>query len=148
MTGAALFALVVMVLAGTLLATQAPINSALAQYSGDLLFAASVSFLVGFVVLAAVWIFRGAGLPRDIMTTAPPWVWAGGALGAIYIAAMIWAVPVIGTFSATMALVVGQLVAALVLDRIGAFGMPMHDITPARLAGLGLVLAGLALSRG
>ena len=46
-----------------------------------------------------------------------------------------------------MALVVGQLVAALVLDRIGAFGLPVHDISLTRLAGLGLVLAGLALSR-
>jgi len=147
MTGAALFALMVVVLAGAVLATQAPINSALARHAGDPLVAACISFLVGFVVLAAIWAFRGTGLPRDVLTTAPPWVWVGGALGAFYIAAMIWAVPVIGAFSATMALVVGQLVAALVLDRIGAFGLPVHDISPARMAGLGLVLAGLALSR-
>lgn len=147
MSGAALLALVVVVLGGAMLSTQAPINAALARHAGDPLIAACVSFLVGFVVLAALWGFRGTGLPREVLTTAPPWVWVGGALGACYVAAMIWAVPVIGAFSATMALVVGQLVAALVLDRIGAFGLPVQDISPARLAGLGLVLAGLALSR-
>ncbi len=143
----AVIALVAVVLAGSVLATQAPINAALARQAGDPLVAACISFLVGFLVLAAIWAFRGTGLSRDAVTTAPPWIWVGGALGAFYIAAMIWAVPVIGTFSTTMALVVGQLVAALVLDRIGAFGLPVHDISLTRLAGFGLVLAGLALSR-
>jgi len=147
MSGAALLTLVVVVVAGAMLATQAPINAALARSAGDPLFAAGISFLVGFAVLAAIWAFRGTGLPRDMVTTAPPWVWVGGALGAFYVAAMIWAVPVVGAFSATVALVMGQLLAALMLDRIGAFGLPVHDISLTRLAGLGLVLAGLALSR-
>lgn len=147
MSGAALFALLVVVLAGAVLATQAPINAALARSAGDPLFAAGISFLVGFGVLTLIWAVRGTGLPRDVVTTAPPWVWVGGALGAFYVTAMIWAVPFTGAFSATMALVVGQMAAALVLDRIGAFGLPVHDISPTRLAGMGLVLAGLALSR-
>lgn len=147
MSGAALFALVVVVLAGSMLATQAPINAALARQAGGPIVAACISFLVGFVVLAAIWAFRGTGLPREAVATAPPWVWVGGVLGAFYVAAMVWAVPVVGAFSATVALVTGQLVAALVLDRIGAFGLPVHDISLTRLAGLALVLAGLALSR-
>lgn len=147
MSGAALLALAVMVAAGAVLATQAPINAALAGQTGDPLVAACISFLVGTVVLGAIWVSRGTALPTGIVTAAPPWVWFGGALGAFYIAAMIWAVPVIGAFSATMAVIVGQLTAALVLDRIGAFGLPVHEISPARLIGLVLVLAGLALSR-
>lgn len=148
MSAPVLLALAVIVVAGTLLATQAPINAALAGHMGDPVVAAFISFLVGTVVLGALWAFRGTTLPAGSVAGAPPWVWIGGALGAVYVAAMIWAVPIIGTFSATMALIMGQLAAALLLDRIGAFGLPVHDISPARLAGLVLVLVGLALSRG
>ncbi|KPQ07362.1 MAG: bacterial/archaeal transporter family-2 protein [Rhodobacteraceae bacterium HLUCCA12] len=147
MSGATLFALAVVVVAGGVLSSQAPINAALARAAGDPIVAACINFLVGFLVLAVVWAMRGTGLPRELVATAPPWVWIGGAMGAFYMSALIWAVPTIGAFSATMGIVLGQLVAALLLDRYGAFGLPVHDISWTRLAGMALVLAGLALSR-
>jgi transporter family-2 protein len=39
------------------------------------------------------------------------------------------------------------MVMAMLLDRFGAFGMPVQEITWQRLAGLALVLGGLVLSR-
>lgn len=148
MTGTTILSVLAVIGAGAVLSTQAPINAALARSASDPVVAACINFLVGFLVLAAIWAARGTALPRDIISTAPAWAWFGGAMGAFYIVALIWAVPTIGAFTATMGIVLGQLVAALMLDRIGAFGLPVHEISVTRLAGLGLVMAGLALSRG
>lgn len=143
----ALLALPAVVMAGAILAAQAPINSALARATQDPIVAACLNFLIGFLVLAVVWALRGTPLPRGLFTAAPPWVWIGGAMGAFYICVLILSVPIIGALSATAGLVLGQLCMALLLDRAGAFGLPVHEITWPRIAGLTMVLAGLLLSR-
>ena len=71
----------------------------------------------------------------------------GGAMGAFYICTLILAVPITGALTATAGVVLGQMLMALFLDRVGAFGLPVQEITWPRVAGLGLVLAGLVLSR-
>jgi transporter family-2 protein len=50
------------------------------------------------------------------------------------------------TFFLTMS-IAGQLVMALLLDRVGAFGVPKVEVSPTRLIGVGLVLAGALLVR-
>ena len=71
----------------------------------------------------------------------------GGVLGTCYILALLWSVPQTGALTAMATVMFAQLATALVLDRIGAFGLPVQDITWQRLAGLGLVMSGLLLSR-
>jgi transporter family-2 protein len=46
-----------------------------------------------------------------------------------------------------MVAIAGQLAMALLLDRIGAFGLARVEISPARVAGILLVLAGAYLVR-
>ena len=45
------------------------------------------------------------------------------------------------------ALVFGQLAAALIIDTTGAFGLAVREISATRLLAIGLVAAGLVLSR-
>lgn len=146
MTGAAL-PLIALGLAGAALATQAPINAALARAIGDPALAACTNFLVGFLALALVCAARGVGLPKGVLGEAPAWAWAGGALGATYILALVWAVPKVGALTAAAATILAQLLAALLLDRAGALGLPVQEITWPRVAGVALVLAGLLLTR-
>jgi transporter family-2 protein len=77
----------------------------------------------------------------------PLWAWVGGSMGAFYITVLIVAVPLTGALTAAAATILGQMVMAMLLDRFGAFGMPVQEITWQRLAGLALVLGGLVLSR-
>ncbi|WP_127145582.1 DMT family transporter [Pelagibacterium montanilacus] len=142
-----ILALLAAVCAGALLAVQAPINATLARATGDPVSAACLNFLVGFLVLAVIWAFRGTPLPKGLFSNTPVWVWVGGTMGAFYISVLIWSVPIIGAFTVTAGVVFGQLVAALLLDRYGAIGLPVQEITWPRLAGLGLVMAGLFMSR-
>ncbi|MCG7392636.1 DMT family transporter [Microvirga sp. ACRRW] len=132
---------------GVLLSSQAPINAALARSLGDPVLAACISFGIGFLVLAGVSAFRGALPSGSAIASAPWWAWLGGLLGAFYVAVVIWGVPQIGVVSTVAALILGQVVAALVLDAVGAFGLPVQPITWQRLVAAGLILGGLVLSR-
>ncbi|WP_114946977.1 DMT family transporter [Microvirga calopogonii] len=134
-------------LGGVFLASQAPINAALARSLGDPILAACISFGIGFVILAAISAVRGSWPSGSAMAAAPWWSWLGGLLGAFYVAIVIWGVPQLGVVSTVAALVFGQVAAALVLDAVGAFGLPVQAITWQRLLAAGMILGGLVLSR-
>ncbi len=57
------------------------------------------------------------------MAGAPWWVLVGGALGAFYVWSSIYSVSTLGVVTLMATLVFGQMVAAIVLDAIGAFGL-------------------------
>ncbi|MBJ6125853.1 DMT family transporter [Microvirga splendida] len=132
---------------GVFLAAQAPINAALAKSLSDPVLAACISFGIGFVVLAVLSAVRGAWPSGSAMAAAPWWSWLGGLLGAFYVAVVIWGVPQLGVVSTVAALIFGQVAAALVLDAVGAFGLPVQAITWQRLLAAGMILGGLVLSR-
>jgi len=134
-------------LGGVFLASQAPINAALAKSLGDPVLAACISFGIGFVVLAVLSAVRGSWPSVSGMAAAPWWSWLGGLLGAFYVAVVIWGVPQLGVVSTVAALIFGQVAAALVLDAVGAFGLPVQAITWQRLLAAGMILGGLVLSR-
>ena len=144
-----LVAIGLLVVAGVFLAVQGPINAVLARGTGSQLLAATISFGVGFAVLALATML-GTALPRATFATfaaVPWWAWAGGALGAFYVWAAIWSVPRVGVVTVAAALVLGQMAAALVIDRHGLFGVPVQPVSWARLTGVVLVGGGLVLSR-
>jgi bacterial/archaeal transporter family-2 protein len=91
--------------------------------------------------------FRGAWPSGSAVAAAPWWSWLGGLLGAFYVAIVIWGVPQLGVVSTVAALVFGQVAAALILDAVGAFGLPVQAITWQRLLAAGMILGGLVLSR-
>ena len=130
MSGNVIVALVLIAIGGAAIAIQAPINARLAQAAGSPILAAAVSFGVGFLVLGALSLARDGVPVPQAFAGLPWWVWTGGALGAIYVAAAAWSVSQIGVVPLVVALILGQMGAALVLAAVGAF-----------------VIAGLCLSR-
>ena len=147
MTTSTILALLAALLGGAALATQAPINSALAVALKSPLTAAAVSFGVGFAILIVLVVVFGDTAALRQIGAVNPLLFVGGALGAFYVWRVIFAVPSLGVVSAISAVVLGQLAAALMLDAIGPFGLQAIAITWQRVAGIGLVVAGLVLSR-
>ncbi|MCA3443086.1 MAG: DMT family transporter [Rhodobacter sp.] len=147
MTPPVLLALATLVAAGAVLSVQAPINAALARGMGDTALAACVSFLVGFLVMAVVCAMRGVWPVPGFAGQTPVWAWVGGTLGAFYITALIFSVPLTGALTAAAAAILGQLAMAMILDHFGALGLPVREISWSRIGGLVLVMAGLLLSR-
>lgn len=135
------------VLGGTAIALQAPINAALARELGGPVPAAAVSFGVGFLVLLAIAIVQGQFGAFLRLPQVPAWTLIGGCLGAWYVLSAVWGVSSLGVLTLISALILGQMAAALVIDATGALGVTAREITPSRIAAAGLVMAGLILSR-
>jgi transporter family-2 protein len=56
-------------------------------------------------------------------------------------------VPKLGVLTVVAAAVFGQLMAGIVIDAIGAFGLEARAISPTRILAVVLVMGGLLLSR-
>jgi transporter family-2 protein len=65
----------------------------------------------------------------------------------VFVAFAAFAAPRLGVTYFLMIAIAGQLAMALFLDRIGAFGIDRIEISPQRIAGVLLVLAGAFLVR-
>lgn len=140
-------ALIIVVIAGVALATQAPINAALGRSLGSPIGAAAVSFGVGLVLLIALTLLFDGPQTFAKLAVTPGWQLLGGLLGAFYVSAVLWGVSTLGVVSTMAALILGQMGMALVLDGNGLLGLPLQALTPQRIASAGLVAAGLVLSR-
>jgi len=137
------------ILAGAFVAIQAPINADLSRGLGLPVAAAAASFLSGAVILAIVTfaISQFQGVPLNWRAPAPWLFVVGGALGAAFVTSNIILIPRVGA-AATMAFIVaGQLMAGMLLDRIGFLGMAVREITLGRLTGAVLLLVGALLIR-
>jgi transporter family-2 protein len=137
------------VVAGACIAIQSPINAELARGLGFAPAAAAMSFLAGAIVLAliAVVAVQVADVELD-WRAPPPWMFAaGGCLGAVYVTAAILLTPRIGAASVMALAVAGQLLAGLLLDRIGFLGMAVREISLGRAAGAVLLVAGVVMIR-
>ena len=137
-------AILLTAVAGGLIALQAPINAGLGKQTGGLP-AALVSFAVGSLALAAIVVLSGkaAGLSSTFDVS---WYYlVGGLLGAVYVANALFAVSVIGAGGVAAVTVTGQLIAAVAIDRLGLFGLDQVPLSPERLLGVGLLMAGTFL---
>lgn len=140
--------LAVILLAGIGIAVQAPTNAALARASGSVLLAALVSFVIGTGVLLAMWAATDR-TPVSTLKGVPAWAWLGGVYGAFFVAGIAFAAPRLGLASALTLAIGTQLATALVLDHFGLLGLKTAPMTPVKLVGILLVLAGVvAVRRG
>jgi len=137
-------AVVLTAIAGGLVAMQAPINSKLGKAVGTFA-AASISFIIGTLILVAITALSGADVKLGNLSGLPWYYLTGGLLGAAYVTTVLVSVRTLGAGGVTAATIAGQLSTAVVLDRVGAFGLAQKPITAARLIGVALLAAGVFL---
>ena len=128
--------------AGAGLAAQAPINAALGRDVGRIE-AAAVSFAVGTAVLVAASLVASDRFAR---LGEHPVAWhyvAGGLLGAAYVTIALSTVRALGSAGMIAVLITGQLSLAAALDHFGLLGLERTSVTPLRLVGLALLVAGV-----
>jgi transporter family-2 protein len=135
---------VLAVVAGAALAGQARVNGALRERAGNAVAVALVSFAVGSValLLAATLTGRWHAAAR-LRHGTRPWWWLGGLAGAALVASSAAAVPLVGVALTAVAVVAGATVGSLVVDRAGLSPRGRQPLTPPRLAGAALAVAGL-----
>jgi bacterial/archaeal transporter family-2 protein len=131
--------------AGCLVGMQAPINSRLGKAVGDVQ-AATFSFLVGTAALLLVTAFVRGGLGNlGHAGRAPWWALVGGLLGAVFVTVAIVTVRTLGASGFTAAVIAGQLMISVVIDRFGLLGVAKQHIGTSRVIGLVLLVAGVVL---
>ena len=133
------------VVAGGLVALQAPINSTLGKSVGTFA-AGSISFAVGLAVLASITVLFAGGF-GDVANAADlRWYYlTGGLLGAAYVTTVLVAVRTLGAGGVTAATIAGQLGASVAIDRAGILGLPEKGLTPGRVVGIAFLAVGVFL---
>ncbi|MFG1429268.1 DMT family transporter [Roseixanthobacter glucoisosaccharinicivorans] len=130
---------------GACISLQAPINNQLAQAFGhNTILAALFSFLVGTAFLTVVAVAQG-GIPAALaaLPSQPLWKLCGGFLGAAFIIGSIYLVPKIGLASLLALVICGQLISSLLLDHYGLVGLIERRLTPVKLVGALIIMAGV-----
>ena len=133
------------VAAGVGVAVQFGVNGQLRRVSDQPIWASFVSFVVGTAALLLCFIATRRAWPGGgQFAHAPWWVWIGGLLGAFYVVVSVVAGPRLGSAALVACVIAGQLVASVVIDHFGWVGYVVHPISPGRIVGAILLLAGVA----
>lgn len=129
---------------GAFLPVQMGINGQLRAGLGHAMQATFVSFTVGAVGALVACLVMRVPFPKAEQIAAPAlWMWFGGLCGTFYVWTTIMSGPRIGAALAVSLAIAGQMVMAAVLDHSGALGFPQHALSPLKLLGIGLVIAGV-----
>ena len=130
---------------GVAFALQPAINGAAAKSLGSPVSAATISVAITlFACFALMPLFGGLPKAQDVLAL-PWWIIFGGLIGAGVVAGGAAIAPVTGAAAFFVCMIAGQLFGSALVDHFGAFGLPQQSLSPARLAGLALVLAGVLL---
>src|SRR5947207_15788467 len=136
-----LILLFLVALGGAGLTIQMAWNARLRAATGSPVLATIISICVSFISLVIVWA-SGATSRGSIpaFNSLPKWAWFGGVFAAYYLVASLIAIPKLGAAAVFSLVVAGQMVAALVLDSTGAFGVAQISLTMSRVLGTALLL--------
>lgn len=138
-----LLLIVLMAAGGVAVAVQPSINARLAEKTGYIQ-AATISFAVGTLILLIISLLTSQGSLRRA-GEAEWWQLSGGMFGAFFVTMTIVGVPRIGTTAVLALTIASQLVAGLLMDHFGLFGMRGIPLDFKRGFGVLLLLVGVAL---
>lgn len=131
----------IMIIAGIGIPILAALNAALGRHVGSPVLAGVIGLSVATLValIAAVATRQvGSGL-----LTAPRHLYLAGGFMAFYILSITWIAPIIGVGNAVFFVLVGQLISSAVIDHYGLFGARISPISPMRMLGIALMMAGI-----
>lgn len=133
-------------LAGISIPTQAGLNAQLNLLTRSPVLAATVSFAVGTVALVLYALVTRIPLPSLAAAQNHPWwVWSGGVLGAFFVTSTVILAPRLGATTMVVLVLAGQMIASLLLDHYGWLGYPTHAISLGRIGGVLMVCLGVML---
>ncbi len=131
--------LIIVVLA-FFVALQTPLNSELARLIGSSAWATIISFTVGLVVLLFYALATQQSLSVKKLSSVPPYLFIGGALGAVFVFSVVVLFPKVGAVNAVIFTLIGQVLCSLMIDHYGWFNAPISPISFQKVAALVLML--------
>lgn len=131
---------------GGLLPVQGSLNAHLGKSLNHPLQATFISFFGAMILLVVLLLVLRPPLPSISQLRSTPTIYyTGGIYGVIFVTTILMLAPRIGIANTLVATIVGQLIVSVLLDQIGAFGLPRHPVNVFRLVGCVGLLASLYL---
>jgi transporter family-2 protein len=143
----AIFWIALALIAGALVPLQGALNAKLAAAAASPIHASLVSFIVGTAAIAAYALVTRQAVSWSGMAGAPWYAWLGGFCGAFALTAIILLFPRLGPGLGFGLIIAGQLLASVALEHFNILVAEPHPISLLRLAGVGLVIGGVAMIR-
>lgn len=145
-SGTALTYSVIMLLTGIGIPIMAALNSQLGVRIGSPAAASVILFTAALLIAAAA--TAVTGLPDMAkVAVAPRYLMFGGAFVAFYVLSITYIGPRFGIGNAVFLVLLGQIIAAALIDHFGLFGVPRSPLTGLRITGMLLMVVGVALAR-
>ena len=138
--------IMIMLAAGIGIPVLAALNAALGRHIGSPAVAATMLFVVAFVVSAAVAFMTNPQATAKLIT-APKHLFLGGTLVAFYVLSITWIAPTMGVGNAVFFVLLGQLVSAAAIDHFGLFTAQTSPPTLTRATGIALMAAGVFVTQ-
>jgi bacterial/archaeal transporter family-2 protein len=141
------FLFLMVVLGGVGLALQMASNARLRVSTDSPVLTTIISVTVTLVCLTIVWALGGTANRGTVphLAALPWWAWIGGVFAAFYLVASLVAIPRLGVAVVFSLVISGQMLAALLLDHTGAFGLPQISANTTRLVGAAMLVFGAVL---
>ena len=140
--------LLLAVLAGVSVVVQQVLNANLRTALDSAVWSGFASYAVGLAAMTLLVLTLRAPVPPLALAARVPWyAWAGGFCGAVYIALAILLVPRLGAATFVALLVAGQMLASVVFDQLGWFGLAQRPLDGPRALGVALLIAGVVFVR-
>ena len=130
---------------GVLMAVQGSLNTVLSKVIG-LLEATFIVQLTGTIAVAVIIFLLKMGKGNLYALPEAPWYsYFCGIVGVAIIYLVAASIPEVGVANATTAIIVGQVLTAIIIDHIGAFGLAQLAFGWTQLAGLIFLTIGAKL---
>ena len=143
-----LFFSILAILGGVSVAIQQVLNANLRVALDSAAWSGFVSYFVGVACIALLALALRDPIPSvAVAGRVPWWAFSGGLFGATFIALAIFLIPKLGAASFIVLLVTGQMLASVMVDHFGWFGLHEHPIDLSRLVGTALLVGGCVLIR-
>lgn len=136
--------LLIMFAAGVGIPVLAALNAGLGKSIGSPAAAATILFAVAFISAGVVTLISG---PHALAKAAdtPKHLFLAGVLIAFYVLSITWIAPLIGIGNAVFMVLLGQIVAAAVIDHFGLFGAVAVPLSMARISGIAVMTLGIIM---
>jgi transporter family-2 protein len=131
---------------GVILAVHLAMNGKVGATINNARVANAVFWCIGALMAVAIGLsgwHRGALEP---VRSVNPLLLTAGAMGACLVFAIAWLIPRVGAGPVMITLLAGQILGGLLLSHFGWLGSPVQPITLTKLAGVGVMIAGVLVA--
>lgn len=129
-------------LSGAAMALQGTFNAALGKVVG-IWESTLIVHLIGTITVLLIMLGLSKGFGSfSKLNSVPYYAFLGGVLNVLIIYALVRAIPQVGVGNATTAIIITQVLTAVCIDSLGAFGMKKYDFHYSDILGVALLAAG------